>query len=56
MVYINLLQQALNHGLKFKKVHRVIRFDQSAWMKKYTMLNIELRQKATNDFEKDFLN
>ena len=53
-MHIKLLQHALNHGLKFKKVHRVIQFDQSAWMQKYIMLNVELRQKATNDFEKDF--
>ena len=33
-VHIKLLQQALNHGLKSKKVHRVIQFEQSAWMKK----------------------
>ena len=54
VVHIKLLQQALNHGLKLKKVHRVIQFNQSAWMKKYIVLNIELRKKATNDFEKDF--
>ena len=53
-VHIKLLQQALNQGLKFKKVHRVIEFKQSAWMKEYIMLNIELRKKATNDFKKDF--
>ena len=52
--HIKLLQQVLNHGLKLKKVQRVIQFDKSAWMKKYIMLNIELRQKSTNDFEKDF--
>ena len=45
VVHVKLLQQALNHGLKFKEVHRVIQFDQSAWMKKYIMLNIELRKK-----------
>ena len=44
-MHIKLLQQALNHGLKLKK---------SAWMKKYIMLNIKLRKKATNDFEKSF--
>ena len=54
VVHIKLLQRALNHGLKFKKKHRVIQFDQSAWMKKYVELNIELRKQASNDFEKDF--
>ena len=54
MVHIKLLQQALNHGLKLKKVHKVIQFDQSAWMKKYIILNIELRQKASTDWVKDY--
>ena len=52
VVHIKLLQQALNHGLKFEKVHGVTEFKQSAWMKEYIILNIELRKKATNDFEK----
>ena len=54
VVHIKLLQRALNHGLKIKKVHRVIQFDQSAWMKKYVELNIESRKLASNDSEKDF--
>ena len=54
VVHINILKQALNHGLKLKKVHRVIEFDQEAWLKKYTDMNTELRKKPSNDFEKDF--
>ena len=53
VVHIKLSQQALNHGLKLKKVHRVIEFEQSAWMKEYIMLNIELRKKSSTDWEKD---
>ena len=30
VVYINSLKQALNHGLKFKKIHRIIEFNQEA--------------------------
>ena len=30
------LKQVLNHGLVLKKVHRVIKFNQNAWLKKYT--------------------
>ena len=44
----------LNHGLKLKKVHRVIEFNQEAWLKKHIDMNTELRKKASNDFEKDF--
>ena len=54
VVHISILKQALNHGLKLKKVHRVIEFNQKAWLKKYIDRNTELKKKASNDFEKDF--
>ena len=54
VVHTSILKQALNHGLKLKKVHRVIEFNQVAWLKKYIDINTELRKKASNDFEKDF--
>ena len=54
VVHIKALNQALKHGVKLKKVHRVIEFQQSKWMKAYTMLNTRLRKEAKNDFEKDF--
>ena len=54
VVHISILKQALNHGSKLKKVHRVIEFNQKAWLKKYIDMNTELRKKASNDFEKDF--
>ena len=33
VAHINTLKQALNHGLKLKKIHRVIEFNQEAWLK-----------------------
>ena len=44
----------MNHRLKFKKVHRVIQFNQEAWLKPYIEMNTKLRTEARNDFEKDF--
>ena len=53
-VHIKVLDQALKHGLKLKKVHRIIAFQQSKWMKAYIVLNTRLRKAAKNKFEKDY--
>ena len=54
VVHISILKLALDHGLKLRKVHRVIEFNQKAWLKEYIDVNTELRKNAANDFEKDF--
>ena len=48
------LKQALNHGLKLIKVHKIIQFDQEAWLMPYIDMNTRLRKDVKNDFEKDF--
>ena len=40
--------------MKLKKVHRVVRTEQSNWMKPYIMLNAKLRAASKNEFETDF--
>ena len=37
-----------------KKVHRVIEFNQNAWLNPYIDMNADLRKKAKNDSEKYF--
>ena len=54
VVHIRSLKQALNHGLKLKKVHRIIKFNQKEWLQPYIDMNTELRKIAKNDFKKDF--
>ena len=61
-IYVNLeyviqvrnLKEPLNHALVLNKVHRVITFNQNAWLKPYIDMNIGLRKKAKYNFEKDF--
>ena len=38
------------------KTHRVLRFKQSDWMKKYIDFNSKKRTNAANSFENTFLN
>ena len=54
VAHIRTLKQALNHGLIIKRVHRVIQFNQKAWLKPNINMNTKLRKEAKNEFEKDF--
>ena len=56
VVHIRSLKQALNYGLKLKKVHRIIEFNEEPWLKPYIDINTELEKIAKNDFRKDFFN
>ena len=54
VIHVRSLKQALNHKLVLKKVHRIIKFNQKAWLKSHIDMNTELRKNGTNNLEKDF--
>ena len=44
VIHIRALEQALNNGLILKKVYKVIKFNQEAWLKQYIDMNTRLRK------------
>ena len=49
VIHIRALKQAVNHGLRLKKVQRIIQFKQKEWLKVYIDMNTELRKNAKNE-------
>jgi hypothetical protein len=53
IMHYRTLKQALTMGLRLTKVHRIIEFRQSPWLRSYIEFNTEKRKYAKNAVEKD---
>ena len=54
VIHIKNLKQELNHRLIMKKVHRMIKLNQKAWLKPQTDMSTKIRQKTKNLFWERF--
>jgi len=55
VVHIKALQFYLKKGMKLKKVHRGVKFQQRCWLKPWIHFNTGKRKEAKSDFEKGAL-
>ena len=48
------LQQCLELGMKLKKIHKILKFKQSDWMRPYIDFNTQKRAITNNKSDKNF--
>ena len=54
LVHYRMLKFYVRHGMVVDKIHEIISFKQSNWLEKNVNFITQKRNKAKNDFEKDF--
>ena len=54
LFHYRMLRFYARHVMVFDKVHEIISFRQSKWLEKSMNFNTQKRNKAKNDFEKNF--
>ena len=53
VVHYKHLQYYLSLGMKLIKIHRILSFRQSNWLRKYVDFNAEKRKQSTDEFNKN---
>ena len=54
LIHYKLLKLYVRHGMIVEKIHEFISYKQSKWLENYISFNTRKRNRAKNDFEKDF--
>ena len=54
LFHYRMLKFYVRHGMEVEKVHSVMSFKQGNWLEKYISFKTQQRNKAKNEFEKDF--
>ena len=54
LIHYRMLKFYVRHGMVVEKIHEIISFKQSKWLESYISFNTQKRNRAKNDFEKDF--
>ena len=54
LIHYRMLKFYVRHGMIVEKIHEIISFKQNRWLEGYISFNTQKRNKAKNDFEKDF--
>ena len=54
LIHYRMLKFYVRHGMVVEKIHEIVSFKQSKWLESYISFNTQKRNKAKNEFEKDF--
>ena len=56
VIHYRNLQQCLELGMKLKKIHRILKFNQRDWIRPYIDFNTQKRMISNNEADKNFFN